>query len=221
MFSEDELPKLMSAKYTLVKETRWTRTYATADNRCTSIHSRFIDGTAAIELEELVGVWANWSAEEKLDFCQSYSCACLSDSAPILRFIVANGDHNTWSTIALSVSSHLPPNEAIAILREWCSSSLDVVPAANYFQALANAGDPEAHVILNCRLGQLLSKAGLMDGSRNLIALDVVWCIHELLEIGEDLDSLRPTFEMLKNHPCETTRRQTMRWLAAHFDRSE
>jgi hypothetical protein len=132
----------------LVKETRWTREYATADKRCRYLESRFLDGTATIERSELADEWKNWTDAEKLDFCQSFSCADVPEAEEILRFIIANGDHHTWSVIASNVASVLPTAESVTAIKGWCESCQNVVPSANYFQALAMTGDPQAHETL-------------------------------------------------------------------------
>jgi hypothetical protein len=64
---------------------------------------------------------------------------------------------------------------------------------------------------------------GFMDDSDwyNWVAFDAVHCLQELLGLDEDPSSFRSIYAILKHHPCKSTREQTGRWLATHFEHAE
>jgi len=204
----------------LDRETRWSRLYQSADGRCTRFESRFLDGTATVTLGELQEEWPRWNEHERLDFCQAFACgADVPGRENILRFLVRHADHIVHSTVALSVAMWLPAREAVSILKEWCLTG-EVGQCANYFQALALTKDPAALDFLRECFRRVWNSEGLMATAdfQNWIASDAMWCIKNMVELGEDTDALRPAYETLKTHPCPGTREQTQSWLSEHFE---
>jgi hypothetical protein len=207
---------------TLASETRWSRLYRSADGRFERFESRFSDGTATVTLAELQADWPHWNEDERLDFCHSFVCTVdVSDREEILRFLVQDSEPAVRMTIALSVAKYLPPQEAVQVLKEWCQTG-EPGRCANYFQALALTKDPGALDFLRDCFQRVWKCEGIMESStfQNWIALDAMWCIRHLLELGEDVCALRSAYETLKNHACAGTRDQTRRWLSQHFEAS-
>jgi hypothetical protein len=143
----------------------------------------------------------------------------VQDGADILRYLIRHGDHVVSLTIALSVAMHLPAKEALPVLKEWCLTG-EVGYCANYFQALALTKDPEALDFLRQCFRRVWNSPGFMADAefQNWIALDAMWCMKHMLELGEDINVLRSAYETLKTHPCAGTRDQTQRWLSEHFE---
>jgi hypothetical protein len=109
--------------------------------------------------------------------------------------------------------------EAVPALKEWCLTC-EVGQCANYFQALALTKDSEALDFLRSCFHRLWKCEGIMANAdfQNWIALDAMWCMKHMLELGEDIRVLRSAYETLKTHPCAGTRDQTQRWLSEHFE---
>jgi hypothetical protein len=125
--------------------------------------SHFSDGDATITLDELRRDWHNWPALERIDFCQSFcNSARVPERVDILRFIVAHGEHDSWSAIALSVAQELPLEESLPVLRLWCQTC-EVGCGANYYQAVALTGDPEAHALLKKCFERTWQSSRLLD----------------------------------------------------------
>ena len=51
----------------------------------------------------------------------------------------------------------------------------------------------------------------------NDVAMDLVWCVQHLLQLGTQSDDLRSAYEKLSQHPCRRIREQVGRWLADSF----
>ncbi len=183
--------------------------------------SRFMDDSATVTLAELQRDWNAWPKHEKVDFAQSFSAwGRIAEREPILRFLVAHGDHETsWPSIAQSVACEFPVVESVPILRRWCESC-QVGHGANYYQAIALTGDPEAHVILSACIHRIWTTPGLMDNARfvNSIAFDAVCCLQYLLKLGEDPGQFRTAYAALTSHPCEQIRDRASRWLSEYFE---
>src|SRR5262245_60424430 len=129
----------MWTKADLDRETRWSRHYSKKPERRQHYgESRFMDGSATITLAELEAHWSEWPDHERMDFSHAFGTwgQKVPERLAILRFLVANGDHqHCWWAIALPVGRELPPEESVPILRRWCESA-EVGSAANYFQAI-------------------------------------------------------------------------------------
>ena len=203
-------------------ETRWTRHYSKKPHRRMRYsESRFMDGSATITLAELERDWAKWTDSEKMDFSHSFATwgRDVPERAEILRFLVANGDHEScWWAIAMSIAIEFPVEESVPVIRAWCESS-KVGHAANYHQAIALTGDPTAHAILEAGFRRTWNTPGLMNDDEfiNQIASDAIWCMKHMLELAEDPERFRAAYVALTGHPCQRVRDQTGRWLSEHF----
>jgi hypothetical protein len=207
-------------KMTLKRETRWSRTYSSADGMHSSFHSKLLDGDATITVSELQELWPNWNEEERWDFCRSFACgAQLAEQTELIRYLIEHADLRLRSQLALCISVFLPSCEAMPTLKEWCQAAA-AGERANYYQALAHTKDPEVLPFLQKCLSRVWSADGLMESAdfQNWIAFDAVHCIQRLLELGEDANSLRSKYETLKQHPDKGTREQTQLWLSSYFE---
>ena len=101
------------SKMKLTSETRWHRSYELEEPKTFHHESRFADGSAHITMEELAREWPAWSDREKSDFAQEVGLATFPHLPDVLRFIMANGDEQTWSSIALDILHFLPRDESI------------------------------------------------------------------------------------------------------------
>jgi hypothetical protein len=209
----------MWTKNDIIRETRWSRVYAKPDKPRHHYHeSRFRDGTATITLDELQHDWDKWPEAEKIDFCQSLVWLQIPERKDILRFLVGHGDCCAWSAIALLVALDLPPHEAVPALGMRCQSC-EVGSGANYYQAIAKTGDPEAHEILKRCFQRIWNSDGLMDDADfcNWVAYDAICCVEHLLELNQEPEPFRTVYETLQTHPCKGTREATERRLAKYF----
>jgi hypothetical protein len=209
-------------KMSLETETRWSRSYRSADGHFSSFRSRFLDGTATVTLAELKTEWPRWKDHERLDFCCAFACgADVPERDDILRFLIGHSQTNDCvrMTIALNVAMYLPAKEAVPVLEDWCLMS-DVGQCANFFQALAITKDRNALTFLRNCFQRVWNSEGMMATAdfQNWTAYDAVCCMKHMLELGEDTVPLRSAYETLKLHPCAGTRGATQRWLSEYFE---
>ena len=203
----------------LVRETRWSRTYANKDKTYIYFESNFLDGRASISREELAAEWPTWSDSERLDFCSAIHCAPPDDSADIFRFLATDESEHVRSTIASCVALLLPADESIPLLAAWAEAA----PAghrANYLQAIAHTSDSRAHDVLQHHFAILVQHHQLMDDAElyNDVAMDLVWCIQHLVNLDTPRHTLHSAYEKLAQHPCERIRHQVDHWLAKSFE---
>jgi len=201
----------------LKTETEWSRTFSKQGG--TYHQSKFLEGEASITLAELVERWPSWSEPERHDFCCAFSCGDVRDSGEIFRFLATDETDLIRSTIAIGVAVALGPGEAYPILKSWASDA-QIGNRANYFQAIAITRHPDAVGALQSEFDELCMHPCLMEDSDwyNEIAMDLVWCIQNLLELGISPETLRQTFTKLEQHPCQKIRAQVLQWLAESFD---
>ena len=215
------MPDRPGKRRPIMRETRWSRTrgYSDETTTYTSFESKFLEGTASITLAELSQLWLAWNTEEKLDFSLAIACDESLKHAEVLRFLMKNGDHVVWSTIAPSVARGLPKKESLPFLRARCEETEVGTAGANYYQALTMAGDPDALRRLKEWLNRIMQdpRLGKQEPTRNYIALDLVWCIKYLLELGEPPETLRQYYELLTNHPNPYSRRYAQDRLSEYF----
>jgi hypothetical protein len=158
----DEYPQavtLNGIRMTLVRETEFSRRYATADKKRYFSISRFMDGSASISLLEVEAGWPSWSGTQRLDFCGACSALTGQNDFPdILRFVVRDADVTLVSAIANKVAHSLPRDEAFEFLRTALRTA-DGDGTANITQALARTGHPEAKALLLAHLTRLWTAA--------------------------------------------------------------
>ncbi len=208
----------MWTKDQILKETRWSCTYRNESKTLQYFESKFLDGSASITFEELIAEWPTWTDSDRFDFCSAIHCAPPENSADIFRFLAADKTEHVRSTIASCIARLLPSDESIPLLASWARTA----PAgqrANYLQAIAHTSDSRAHAILADHFAILLKHPQLMDNAEwyNDIAMDLVWCIQNLLELETPTDDLQAAYEKLTLHPCDRVRSQVGRWLAKSF----
>src|SRR5262249_30975541 len=148
--------------------------------------SRFMDGSASITASELQREWHTWSDSQRMDFCQS--CRWLHkqhDFPDMLRFIMQHASPREWCAVALSVSSHLPREEAFDILIRALRST-DIGRAANITQAIAHTHHPDAEITLRRHLEAVWAHDALWNDAEftNWVAFDATTCIAHLIELG-------------------------------------
>jgi len=206
----------------LTAETEWSRTFSKRDGSGMYFHSKFIDGEASITLSELAKRWPAWTEIERHDFCSAFSCGEWPESAEIFRFLSSDESEIIRSTIALRFAMSLDADEAYPILRAW-ASEVKIGSRGNYIQAIAVTEHPKALEALWLEFYELCAHPSLMDDSDwlNDIAMDLVWCIQYLVELGVSTGELRPTVSKLKSHPCQGIRRHVHRWLGELFDKAD
>jgi hypothetical protein len=202
----------------IVRETRWSRTYANDSKTCLYFESKFLDGNVSITLEELKTEWPMWSDSERLDFCSAIHCSPPDDSADIFRFLARDETEHVRSTIASCVAHLLPPEECVPLLANWAQAA-PPGHRANYLQALSHTSDSRAHEILQSHFAGLFQHPQLMDDAEwyNDIAMDLLWCVKHLLELGTPVADLRPAYDKLAHHPCDRIRERVGHWLADSF----
>jgi hypothetical protein len=178
------------SKMKLRRETRWHREYEMQESGHFFVESKFRDGSATMTLPELKDQWSGWSDWEQIDLCQELCEAACPDFPDVLRFIMANGEPQHWSGIALDIVHHLPADEAIPFLFEAYSKS-NSGRAGNFVQALAKSGAPEAHKVLRKHLQRLWENPDLFTEEKhiNTIAADAAHCLGHLLDLGEPAES--------------------------------
>lgn len=201
-----------------MQETRWHRKYAMEEPNHYFVESKFADGSAYITLEELAREWPAWSERERIDFCQEVGRATFPHLPDILRFVMRNGDLDTWSGVASVLGCHFPADEVISFLIEACSRS-PVAEGINLLQALARSGASEAHEVLRNHLDRLWADERVFREEKyiNSFAADTTFCVQYLLELGENSPDLTEKYNALLNHPNESNRRSAHNFLSKYF----
>lgn len=192
----------------LSKETRFSREYH--DVRLNLYHevSRFMDGSAKMDLETLRKGWPTWPRRMRIDFCQN--CSDLSgqkDFPDMLRFIMDHSSEDEPSVIAGSVASSLPQDEAfVRLVRALDEGSYP--SSANLTQAIASTGHPGAVNVLRAHLEELWEDPELWldDEFLNWCAFDVMCCVERLIGLGEPPADFEDTMRLLAEHPCKGLR---------------
>ncbi len=195
-----------------IADTRWSH-YADG------YHARLADGTATITLKQLKREWRDWDASQRVDFCLSFAFAHdIPDRFRILRFLVANGDHDCWPVFAHSLPSEFWPDEAVEILCQW-ADSCPAGEASSYLNALGilhlhkdhEQEISDARSFLRRYLKDTMLTEGLISDSVscNEIAYDALVCVESLVSLGEDREILRGPHHLLRTHPCAEIRRLT------------
>ncbi len=186
----DEYPNAVThdgVRMPLLRAERFSRHFFSAETNAGLVVSRFHDGTATMTNTQLRSEWPTWSNEERLQFCNACTWLREQDDFPdMLRMIVVNGDEHNWSSIALSVASILPQEEAYLILAE-CLAKVDGQSSANISQGIAATKHPSAQGTLRALLDRLWNNPRLWDDDAfiNWIGYDATCCIQHLLELGQ------------------------------------
>lgn len=182
------------------------------------VESKFADGSAYITLEDLAREWPAWSEWERTDFCQQVGHATIPHLPDILRFVMRNGDLDTWSGVASNLGHHLPADEVIPFLIEACRRS-PMGEGTNLLQALARSGASVAHEVLRNHLERLWADERVFreENYINSFAADATFCLQHLLELGEKSPDLTEKCKALLKHPNESNRRSAHNLLSKYF----
>lgn len=201
----------------MLRERRWSREFGTPGRRM--IISRFMDGSATIDLAELTSAWPTWSASEQKDF--ALNCKWLegrADFADMMRFLAGAGPRARVSTIAQSIASALPLEEAFAILD---AQLLSAPPGerANLLQAVAHMEHPRALEVMRREVSRLLPCTSLWDHDPfvNWIAHDLTIAIGYVVHLGGDPAELESLARELAAHPCRGNVDAARRTLSAVY----
>jgi hypothetical protein len=226
----DDLKKIFGAEYPdavfvkgirlpLRRQRRFSRSYHSDEHEMGSEVSRFMDGSASITALELQAEWPAWTADQRMDFCES--CSWLSSQADfpdMLRFIMTQGAPEDWSGIALSVGAKLPRDEAFDLLLR-ALGRMSIGRASNIGQAIALTKHPNAAPTLRRHLETVWAHSGLWDDTEftNWVAFDATTCIAHLIELGVAPADFEAPVRQLVKHPCAGNRRSCRNFLSKHY----
>ena len=188
----------------LVQERPWSRIFRHPTSGAIFQIPRTMDGSASLTLEELTLRWAGWTPAERRDFCLAVAwLRGRGDFADIVRFLMREGGSDTWSAIALSVAHALPQDEAYRVLVQ----ALEATPlsaSANLMQGIKATGHPSAASTIRERLDRLRATPELWEDAPqvNHLAMTAMWATKNLLELGEDPNSLADFVRALAAHRC-------------------
>lgn len=201
----------------LKKETRWSRIYSDDANTMSREFSRFADGSASIALDELEREWSSWNSREKRDFSANViSLENRDQLLPILRFLMGNASESELSSCAISIATNIPPAEAVPFLVRACLSCRPGGDNANFCQALASTGAPEAISTIRTCLDRAVNHPDFLstEGWNNWVAFNAVCCLKDLVRCSVPLSELKDIHERLKNHPHPHVRHTTADYLS-------
>lgn len=214
-FSDDKKSVTIDGvRLDLYRESRWSRWYHNKERGMTYGYSRFMDGSASISLSELESNWDSWDQHERIDFCQNLAWASDDILRDILRFIMKHGGPREWAGCALSIGRLFPKEEVVGFFSEACRHAR-VGELANLMQVLAATRDPSVHRTISRCLDRVWKSRRLFDDQYPHAAMDAVYCMKHLLELGSSPDTFRAKREALLNHPNELVRT----WVIGHLHR--
>ncbi len=202
----------------LVYETRWSRHYKDDDLEMRVCESKFADGSASITLSELATGWQTWETKEKHDFCQAVTQARFDHLPDILRYIVKNGDFETWALIATSVVRNLPKPEALAFISDTCRTC-PVGKGEPFYQALCFHRWPEAIGVLRDCLHRTWTDRRLLSDEvvYDWVAHDATCLIEFLCQLSAVSPDLREKYRVLSQHPLTNSRQNAIHRLGPYF----
>ena len=218
----DEYPTAVTfngLRMPLVSERRWSRIYAIEDSKTSLCVSRFMDGSASVTFEEFSLEWPSWSEGERADFCGA--CGWLREQADfpdILRYIMQNGGPVDWSSIAISVSTRLPRDEAFEVLSRALRDA-ELGYGSNLAQAISLTKHPEGLGVIRGRLSSLWLHPSLWqdDDFTNWFAFEATTCIDHLIDLGASPDEFSAQVRELSKHACEGNRKSCRVFLHKHY----
>lgn len=203
----------------LGREGRFARRYRSDDHRMGHDISRFMDGSASMDVAELQREWPALTETDRLDFCQG--CSWLRDQPDLpdmIRFVLQQAGPKEWSAIALPVASHLPRDEAFDRLYR-ALHLVGIGRAANITQAMALTKHPEAEPALRHHLAAILAHDGLWDDAEfvNWVAFDATTCIDHLIGLGAAPVDFEEPVRRLASHACDRNRDSCLGFLGQHY----
>jgi hypothetical protein len=217
----DEYPNAVThdeVRIPLLRVDRFERHFYSEEAHTAAVVSRFDDGTATMTYEQLKSEWPTWSPGERASFCNACRSLRGQDDIPdMLRMIMADGDEQNWSSIALTVASIFPQDEAYRTLAA-CLAKVDG-PSTNISQAIAATKHPGAPGTLRALLEQLWNQPNLWadDAFINWIAYDATCCIGHLLELDQPAAEFEEQVQRLSKHPCLGNRKSCSQFLKEYY----
>ena len=172
-----------------------------------------------MSLEELRAGWAAWSSADRIDFCTNARwLRNQSDFTDMLRFIAAEAKPMATSSIALSIATSLPRDEAFGILVGLLDSA-SPSSSANVLQAIARTGHPSAVEVIAGRLRTLQADPDILvdDPFMNWIAFAAICAVKYLLELGAPPSEFESTVRTLSQHPCAEVRDTCSRYVGTKY----
>ncbi len=204
----------------LVNETRWSRHYSMEELQTKLYESKFADGSANISLEELKSEWPTWSQSERMDFCQAVTQAKFAHLPELLRFVMAEGNIETWSAIANIAAKVLPPEVSVPFITNACLKA-PVGKGAKFYQALALTRAPETIPTLHKSLDRIWADRQLMkdDTLFDWAAYDATCCLEYLLQLGDKSPKITEKYKILIQHPHNLSRQNAISRLGPFFQK--
>jgi hypothetical protein len=204
-------------------ETDWSRTTYTksSDGTLLRVHreSKLASGEAHVSLEHLVNTWSDWSEDERIDFCNSYSAAPTIEPS-VVQFLSRNSDSlRLKSAVASMVARTLIKEEALAFL----NTAMDEAPlgqGSNILQALMLTGYEGIHSLLKERCRKLSEAPSLTSSAiqGDSIVFEYIWCLRYRLKLGVAPHALKSCYESLMTHQDERVRRHANQHLSPWFE---
>ena len=201
----------------LVKETRWSRRFASLDGRRIVLKSRLEDGSASITLTQLDADWSSWTREERGDFCNSIRGLRGPIRIDVLRFLIKNADADLLRNVAMELVD-LPSVEIVPAFSRWIQDSAPG-RATNYVQALGWTKAREGTAVIAHRLTHLKAAPSNVDESaRTLINLEELQCIRQLIELGRSPSEYQSEAIRFATHSAPTVQHAYRYYLAEYFE---
>jgi hypothetical protein len=218
----DEYPAAVvvnGVRMPLHKERRFSRSYGTAKSKMWAEISRFMDGSVSITVEALQSEWPTWDETERWDFCSA--CCWLNGQADypdMLRFLMEHAGPKEWSSIASSVATQLPQDEAFDILSRVLQTT-EIGSSANIAQAIAHTKHPKAEATLRAHFMNIWAHKSLWDDDKflNWVAFDATTCIQHLIETGASPEEFKAQAMKLSEHVCSGNRKSWRTFLSKHY----
>lgn len=217
----DEYPDAVThdgVRMPLLRVDRFARHYYSVEASTGAVVSRFADGTATMTFEQFKSEWPAWSPSERTQFCNECRWLREQDDYPdMLRMIVAEGDKHNWSSIALSVASILPQDEAYRAL-SGCLNKIEG-HTSNISQGIAATKHPSAPGTLRALLERLWNQPKLWDNDAfiNWTAFDATCCIEHLIELGQPAAEFEDKAQRLSKHACQENRESVSQSLKEYY----
>ena len=123
-----------------------------------------------------------------------------------------------WSSIALSVASQLPRDEAFDTLVRALQST-ELGQGSNICQAIAHTKHPDAEATLRRHLTALWSHPSIWedDSFVNWVGFDATTCISHLIELGVPASDFTEQVRKISVHVCSGNRESCRNFLSKSY----
>jgi hypothetical protein len=207
-------------KLNLVRETRWSLTFASADGRKRLHRARVLDSSTITDLERVIKLeWASWTDEQRKDFCSIVGTIPDPPQKCILKFIANEANYEILIDVALEIAHYLPVGDALPCLVR-CIDQSPPGRAINFIQALAWTKSPQAVPIIQQRLARISVHPEISrdDSFINWIAQEALLCIRFLIELRDSASNYRElAIGLLSEHACSRIRKNFSWYLAEYY----